>query len=246
MNRTDRFIASCSSWGEFCQGIREVPDGEKGRAFERLVQLYLQNEPEYRTALREVWLLREVPADVRKAINLPHLDEGIDLIARDQHGKYWAVQAKYRTQHDQPLSRRALGTFHALASNTCRNVSLAVVAHTCAKPISKRHLMRDTVEIGLDRWQSADWSLIVRSLNSKGKVGEPEGAAAAARSEARHRRREKAFCCKEGRARPHDHAVRHRQEPNRVLDRRSDQGNYHRRRGSKPRLDSAKRCRLDA
>jgi predicted helicase len=111
-----------------------------------------------------------VPADVRKAIDLPHLDEGIDLIARDQHGKYWAVQAKYRTQQDQPLSRRALGTFHALASNTCRNVSLAVVAHTCAKPISKRHLMRDTVEIGLDRWRSADWSLIIRSLKSTRKV----------------------------------------------------------------------------
>src|SRR5262245_2711691 len=170
MNRTDRFIASCSSWENFDQRMRELSKSEQGRNFERLVQLYLQNEPEYRTGLREVWLLREVPADVRKAINLPHLDEGIDLIARDQDGKYWAVQAKYRTQQDQPLSRRALGTFHALASNTCRNVSLAVVAHTCAKPISKRHLMRDTVAIGLDRWQSADWSLIVRSLNSKGKV----------------------------------------------------------------------------
>ena len=170
MNRTDRFIASCSSWENFDQRMRELSKSEQGRNFERLVQLYLQNEPEYRTGLREVWLLREVPADVRKAIKLPHLDEGIDLIARDQDGKYWAVQAKYRTQQDQPLTRRALGTFHALASNTCRNVSLAVVAHTCAKPISKRHLMRDTVEIGLDRWQSADWSLIVRSLNSKGKV----------------------------------------------------------------------------
>jgi superfamily II DNA or RNA helicase len=170
MNRTDRFIASCSSWVDFDQRIRELSKSDQGRNFERLVQLYLQNEPEYRTALREVWLLREVPADVRKAINLPYLDEGIDLIARDRHGKYWAVQAKYRTQQDQPLSRRALGTFHALACNTCRNVSLAVVAHTCAKPISKRHLMRDTVEIGLDRWQAADWSLIVRSLKSKGKV----------------------------------------------------------------------------
>jgi superfamily II DNA or RNA helicase len=170
MNRPDRFIASCSSWGEFCQRMREVPDGEKGRAFERLIQLYLQSQPEYRTTLREVWLLRDVPADVRKVINLPYLDEGIDLIARDRHGKYWAIQAKFRTQHDVPLTRRELSTFTALASNTCRNVSLAVIAHTCAKPVSKHHLLRDTREIGLDRWQSADWSLIVRSLKSKREV----------------------------------------------------------------------------
>jgi predicted helicase len=150
--------------------MRAISKSEQGRNFERLVQLYLQNEPEYRTALREVWLLREVPPDVRETINLPQLDEGIDLIARDQYDRYWAIQAKYRTDHDRPLSRRALGTFHALASNTCRNISLAVVAHTCAKPVSKRHLMRDTVEIGLDRWMGADWALIVRSLNSRGAV----------------------------------------------------------------------------
>jgi len=150
--------------------MREVPDGEKGRAFERLIQLYLQSQPEYRTTLQEVWLLRDVPAKVRKAINLPYLDEGIDLIARDRRGKYWAIQAKFRTQHDQPLTRRELSTFTALAFNTCRNISLAVIAHTCAKPVSKHHLLRDTREIGLDRWQSADWSLIVRNLKSKRDV----------------------------------------------------------------------------
>jgi superfamily II DNA or RNA helicase len=178
VNHTDRFIASCSSWEDFDERMRALSKSEQGRNFERLVQLYLQNEPEYRTALREVWMLREVPPDVRETINLPQLDEGIDLIARDQYDRYWAIQAKYRTDHDRPLSRRALGTFHALASNTCRNISLAVVAHTCAKPVSKRHLMRDTVEIGLDRWMGADWALIVRSLNSRGPV----------RLEARHPR----------------------------------------------------------
>jgi predicted helicase len=68
-----------------------------------------------------------------------------------------------------------LGTFTSLAFNTCINVSLAVVAHTATKPISKRHLMRNTVEIGLDRWQSLDheaWSLIVGRL--KGRAARPK------------------------------------------------------------------------
>jgi hypothetical protein len=68
---------------------------------------------------------------------------------------------------DQPLNRRELGTFSSLAFNTCNNIALAVVAHTSTKSISKRHLMRNTVEIGLDRWRSLDneeqkdWKLIV-------------------------------------------------------------------------------------
>jgi len=172
MNRVDRFIASCPSWEDFWQRTRQLSDAEKGRAFERLVQLYLQTEPEYRTKLRHVWPLREVPAQVRKRLVLPHPDEGIDLIACTRHGEYWAIQSKFRSQRDKPLTRRELGTFTSLAFNTCRNISLAVVAHTCTRPVSKRHLMRDTVEIGLDRWQSLDWGLIVGRL--KGQSARPK------------------------------------------------------------------------
>jgi hypothetical protein len=61
VNQIDRFIASCVSWEDF----RERTNSD-GREFERLVQLYLQTQPEYRTKLRDVWLLNEVPVDVRK------------------------------------------------------------------------------------------------------------------------------------------------------------------------------------
>jgi predicted helicase len=52
---------------------------------------------------------------------------------------------------------------------------LAVVAHTRSKPVSKRHLMRNTTEIGLDRWQSLDqeaWRLIVAKLNGQSALPE--------------------------------------------------------------------------
>jgi predicted helicase len=174
--RSDRYIASCASWDDFWDRAQRLSDTEKGRAFERLTQLYLQTEPEYRTKLQSVWLLRDVPANVRRRLNLPGpRDEGIDLIARTRQGKYWAIQAKFRSDRDKPLSRRALGTFTSLAFNTCINVSLAIVAHTATKPVSKRHLMRNTVEIGLDRWRSLDheaWSLIVGRL--KGRAARPK------------------------------------------------------------------------
>ena len=77
--------------------------------FERLTQLYLQTVPEYQSELAHIWALREVPPDVRKHLALPILDEGIDFIARTRHGEYWAIQSKFRSQHDKPLTRKEFG-----------------------------------------------------------------------------------------------------------------------------------------
>jgi superfamily II DNA or RNA helicase len=189
----DRFIASCASWSEFWERTKRLSStSEKGAAFERLTQLYLQTAPEYQSELAHVWTLREAPPDVRKFLSLPAPDEGIDLIARTRHGQYWAIQSKFRSRHEKPLTRRELGTFSSLAFNTCSNIELAVVAHTASKPVSKRHLMRNTTEIGLDRWQSLDqeaWSLIVaklkgRSATPKARTPRPHqsGAVAAAKA----------------------------------------------------------------
>jgi superfamily II DNA or RNA helicase len=175
MRSADRFIASCSSWDDFWERAKKLSNTEKGIAFERLTQIYLQTAPEYRTKLQNAWLLRDVPADIRQRLNLPGPDEGIDLIARTRNGEYWAIQSKFRSQRDKPLTRRELGTFSSLVSNTCNNIVLAVVAHTASKPVSKRHLMRHTVEIGLDRWQSLDaeaWILLIGRL--KGETARPK------------------------------------------------------------------------
>src|SRR6516225_8012225 len=94
----DRFIASCGSWDDFWDRAKKLSEAEKGRAFERLTQLYLKTAPEYRTKLQDVWLRPEVPVDVRRRLNLPGPDEGIDLIAHTRQGKYWAIQSKFRSQ----------------------------------------------------------------------------------------------------------------------------------------------------
>jgi superfamily II DNA or RNA helicase len=196
MPSPDRFIAACKSWSEFFQRVRVLTSKrDQGLVFERLTQLYLQTAPEYVTELQHVWLLREVPADIRKRLNLPAPDEGIDLIARTRRGAYWAVQCKFRSQRDNRLTRRELGTFTSLAFNTCSAIALAVVAHTSTKPVSKRHLMRNTVEIGLDRWQSLDeencatWKLIRsklagRSARPKPRQPRPHQTAAVAAAKA--------------------------------------------------------------
>ena len=214
--------------------------------FERLTQLYLQTTPEYRTELQHVWLLREVPADIRRRLNLPGPDEGIDLIARTRRGEYWAIQSKFRSQRDKPLNRRELGTFTSLAFNTCNNIALAVVAHTSTKPVSKHHLMRKTVEIGLDRWQSLDHaSLELNRWKAEGperSTGGQKPQAAPARS---NFRRKKTLHPRWRGARSSDYAVRHWQEPYGILDRRGVNSEDHSRCRSQPCIGPPEPRRLD-
>jgi predicted helicase len=170
MRSADRFIASCGSWDDFWERASRLSNNERGARFERLTQLYLRTAPEYKTKLKHVWLLREVPPDIRRRLNLPARDEGIDLIARTWSGEYWAIQSKFLSRHDKPLTRQKLGTFTSLAFHTCNNIALAIVAHTSSKSIAKRRLMPNTGEIGLARWKALnrdDWGLIVRTLRGR-------------------------------------------------------------------------------
>lgn len=60
-----------------------------GRAFERLCKWLLENVPEYRTRLERVWLWTDWPGREGRP------DAGIDLVAEERGGGFWAVQAKH-------------------------------------------------------------------------------------------------------------------------------------------------------
>jgi predicted helicase len=59
----------------------------RGRQFERLCAWYLRNAPEYRSVLKAVWLWKDWPEAWAA-------DAGIDLVAEQNDGSLWAVQAK--------------------------------------------------------------------------------------------------------------------------------------------------------
>ena len=176
MSATDRFIAKTSSWLEFFEGASRLPTSapgsapDKGKVFERLTQLYLKTHPEYQTKLKHVWLAKdELPPAIRSRCGLPKTDEGADLIAETFGGELWAVQCKFRTDTRKPLTVTELATFANLSFNACKGISLAVVVHTCAKPVRKAKLLGKTTEIGLDRWLELDeeeWRRI-RAATSK-------------------------------------------------------------------------------
>src|SRR5688500_15384883 len=59
----------------------------RGVQFEAIAKWFLENEPAYRLRLRRVWLWRTWPGRWG-------LDAGIDLVAEDNDGVLWAIQAK--------------------------------------------------------------------------------------------------------------------------------------------------------
>ena len=130
MARTDEFIRSAKSWNDFVAGQRKLADKEKGDTFERLVQLHLQLEPRYAAQLKNVWLLADVPLEVREKLNLPEPDKGIDLIAETHAGEFWAIQAKYRNDQTGSLTWDELSTFTGLAFGVCRNIAFGLICST--------------------------------------------------------------------------------------------------------------------
>lgn len=160
MHWQDRFIASCASWSDFWERAKKLSTtGEKGAVFERLTQLYLQTTPEYRSDLKDVWALHEVPTNVRKLLALPMLDEGIDFIARTRHGKYWAIQSIVVVPNDGPqlvltladARRRFRGRafFQKQLSTTTRSADSAIEQITgiaAAEALDRRRELDQAIE----------------------------------------------------------------------------------------------------
>lgn len=103
---------------------------EKGDIFELITKYYLLIDPIYQTKLKKVWLLNEIPNDIKEYLNLPDNDEGIDLIANTKDDEFWAIQCKYRTNEDSSITRDDIATFLDISNNICQNITHKLVCTT--------------------------------------------------------------------------------------------------------------------
>jgi predicted helicase len=70
----------------------DLDNYRRGKEFERLVEWFLRNAPEYQGLLSKVWLWDDWP-------DRPSRDLGIDLVAEARDGSLWAIQAKAYAAH---------------------------------------------------------------------------------------------------------------------------------------------------
>lgn len=121
-NLFDEFIKECQKWYEKpAHSLSEMRSRDnkkiRGDIFEEFSLLYLLNIKKY----TNVWLLKDVPADILEKLGMKRRDMGIDIIAQTLEGKYIAVQCKYKkhtTRNKNILSWKALSTFYALCLRT--------------------------------------------------------------------------------------------------------------------------------
>jgi predicted helicase len=173
-----KFLSSSNSWSDLNKKLEELTKSGQakfaGDIYENVCKYFLQTAPQYQTKLKNVWLLKEVKQDLRRKLNLPSTDEGIDLIAETFDNKYWAIQSKYRSDPKDTLTIKGdLATFANLAFNNCKNISLGLVMTTADKPPLKTKLLKGVSFVTLESFLELDdnnfegWNLIKAKANHK-------------------------------------------------------------------------------
>ena len=136
-----------------------VDKREQGTRFERLVKWFLENDPSWVERISEVWMWDDAPEELRKG----YADTGIDLVALDNDGSYWAIQAK--CYKGRKLSEGDVSTFFMNALAEDDRYGHFMIADT-APAVTKTfenfmndHPDRDIVRLDLDTMRHAnlDW-----------------------------------------------------------------------------------------
>ena len=70
-----------------------VDKRQQGTKWERAVQWFLTQDPAWKDQFDHVWLWDDAPT------NPGRQDTGIDLVAQDMDGEYWAIQAFHHRGH---------------------------------------------------------------------------------------------------------------------------------------------------
>lgn len=92
---------------------------DKGGRFERLIQAYLQTDPQFSGRFQKVWLWEEFPG----RSDLGGHDTGIDLVALTHEGDYWAIQCKF-FQAYATIDKPAVDSFLSTSSREFKNEQL--------------------------------------------------------------------------------------------------------------------------
>jgi len=176
-----KIIQNAKSWKDLNKTLESFTKSNRaklaGDIFEYLTKLYLQTAPQYKSKLKRVYLEKEVPSILRKKLNLPDTDEGIDLIAETNDKEYWAIQCKYRSNSNETLTiKEDLSTFNNLAFTHCKNITHGIVCATVNKPPKKIKLLKSIGFELLETWLGLDDGDLFAQIKAKtlGKILKPK------------------------------------------------------------------------
>lgn len=146
------------------------PDGHRrGKDFERICKWFLQNDPVYAKKLRQVWLWNEWP-------DKWGIDAGIDLVAEDQDGQIWAIQAKAYSPTTS-ITKKDVDTFLSESARPQISYRLLIattdlIGNTAKRTIDNQEkhasvLLRGTLEVAQVDWPASPSDLRAPPLPPK-------------------------------------------------------------------------------
>ena len=153
-----------------CTSIQELKEKNNkklvGDIFEVFVKLYIK----FIMHFEDVWLLKELPDDIRNKLNLQKQDLGIDLIGYNDNG-YHAIQAKFRSpnQHKKTgISWKELSTFYGLTAKTGPYKSHIVITNAdYVRHIGKKEKYEKSLCKGtLTKLKWSDWILMINGVSN--------------------------------------------------------------------------------
>lgn len=141
---------------------------EQGSRFENAVKFFLEHDPSWAERVTSVWLWDEAPTNDGKR------DTGIDLVAEDADGSYWAIQAKC---YSKRLAQDDVASFfmNALADDRYQHYMVADTASGYTSVLENfmlSHPDMDLVRLDLDtmRGSNLDWDAFIHGTQSADRV----------------------------------------------------------------------------
>ena len=114
--RVLNLINSSDDWVSFLENNNRLEDTSdikkiKGNAFELLTILLLINDPVYSSKLKNVWHSSNLPFQILDLLGLQKPEVGVDIIAEDNQGKFWAIQCKFHQDTNLNITYEEVSQF---------------------------------------------------------------------------------------------------------------------------------------
>ena len=114
--RVLNLITSSDDWVSFLENNNRLEDTSdikkiKGNAFELLTILLLINDPVYSSKLKNVWHSSNLPFQILDLLGLQKPEVGVDIIAEDNQGKFWAIQCKFHQDTNLNITYEEVSQF---------------------------------------------------------------------------------------------------------------------------------------
>jgi len=146
------------NWKDFAKRQESQSNSTaKGNDFEKLAKIYLTKSPNF-PQLKQAWLIDDLPERIRKKLNHPTRDMGIDIVCQTKNDEYWAVQAKYDKNHTKNDTLDLLSTTFALTwgLGTFDHLLVCTTHNGFVKIIEEFRKKHSIGFISGDRWRNLE------------------------------------------------------------------------------------------